>query len=105
MGFLLAVIFIPLRCVEPMQRFYDERNLWSMESPYNNLLESGQLDVGGCTIGLNETADVVVPKETLLSVGAIIRQSQNAAQIDAWKQEFLTQGCVTISDAMICQGD
>lgn len=99
----LTPILIPDRCVEPMVAFYRDKNLYQLETYYQRVLQEGVLDVGGCTVGLNEEADVVVPPEVLRVVGALIKAEHRQQQVEEWLQTFLAEGCVTVAGVMACR--
>lgn len=100
----LTPILIPDRCVEPMVAFYRGKSLYQLETYYQRVLTEGVLDIGGCTIGMTQEADVVVPPGILSLVGAVVKADHRQKTVEEWLQTFLETGCVTVAGVMACRG-
>ena len=90
-------VVIPDHCIEPMLRVYEQRIPWAMQAPYEQLVSEGHLDLGGCTIGFDPQADVLVPLDAPLKVFELLYQrDQSRGTLTGWLDTFLRHGRVLL---------
>ena len=99
MWLFLWVLWIPDPCIEPLLRMYEARNPWALQQPFEELVSTGHLDLGGCTVGVYRWNDIQVPPPAALDAfNLAYRKDQTRATLAGWLDTFLRQGCVDIYD-------
>ena len=99
MWLLLWVLTIPDPCLEPLLRMYEAKTPWALQEPFEELVTTGHLDLGGCTVGFNSQTDIQVPPQAALTAfNVAYRKDQSRATLAAWLDTFLREGCVDIYD-------
>ena len=92
-------LLIPSHCIEPLLRLYEATTPWALQQPFEELVSSGYLDLGGCTVGFDGMTDIQVPpKAALEAFNRAYRKDQTRATLTGWLNAFLRQGCVEIYD-------
>lgn len=102
LAMLVWTVVIPPHCIEPMLRMYESLTPWAMQVPYEQMLTTGRLDVGGdCTVGIDPLADVFVPLPAARAFAQDYRKDQTAATLTRWLRTFLTRGIVELPGEIV----
>lgn len=86
-----------MHCVEPMLRVWEQTTPWMLQAPYEQLLATGRLDIGGgCAVGFDPQADVMLPLDAVPRFAVEYRKDQTRGTLADWLSIFLREGRVSL---------
>lgn len=98
----LWTVVIPDVCLEPLLRVWERTTPWAMQVPYEQLLSTGRLDIGGgCEVGLTTEASIQVPLPALVAFSQEYRKDQTRSTLAGWLDTFLREGRVVLPGEIV----